>query len=198
MSERLASAAFLIAISLLGCGEREGIFEAEKEVERGWRHYLRGEMEMALISFERAASSDPSPDAYNGLGWTYLSLPKGFSADEELVGEAVKMFGKAVRLDPESSDAWAGMGLALFLRRFGEGDIEEAIKAADRAIGGKERLYGHDFDSEGDLWTFKALCYYYLGDLGRAEDALEKASSIKPESRAVREIERLIEKGGGR
>lgn len=191
----------MIAIAFLGCGEREeGISEAEKEVGRGWRHYLRGEMEMALISFERAVSSDPSSsDAYNGLGWVYLSLSKGFSVDGELVGEAVRMFGEAVKLDPESSDAWAGMALALFLRRFGEEDIEEAIKAADRAIGGRERLYEHDFDSEGDLWAFKALCYYYLGDLGHAEDALRRASSIEPESRAVQEIERLIEtEGGGR
>lgn len=180
---------------LIGCGGENDIYEqAQEEIDRGWSYYTMGDISSALLSFERATSADtPISDAYNGLGWVYLSSSEEPGGNEQLISEALKSFQQATKIDGTNSDAWVGLGLALFLRRFGEDDFRSAREAIDKALSRGENLYRHDYNSESDIWTFRGICNFYLQDLDSAISDLEKALNLNPHNQSALALKNLIQ-----
>ncbi|HEX29132.1 TPA: tetratricopeptide repeat protein [Candidatus Poribacteria bacterium] len=188
--------AVMMCIALIGCGgERDAFERSQRDIDRGWAYYSVGDMSSALMSFERATSVDlPPGDAYNGLGWVYLSSSEEVGGNDQLISQAVGAFQQAVRIDMENSDAWVGLALSLFLRRSDEDDLKSAIEAIDQAMKNEKLLYRHDYTSKADLWALRGLCNFYLQKVDLALEDLRKALRIDPRNETALRLLYLIDR----
>ncbi|MCY4404351.1 MAG: tetratricopeptide repeat protein [Candidatus Poribacteria bacterium] len=182
---------FLVSfITLIGCTSdyETELSSAASHTQQGWQHYRLGDYTQALISFERAINTDPEyADAHNGVGWSHLSL----SLSIPLIQEA---FQNAIRYDSSNTDAWVGLANVLYLRNKDSSDFNAAIRAIDNALqsDGQEYLYRHDYQSEADLFAMKAACYFYLGEIQKAKQEIDKALVIDEQNRTVNVLQNLL------
>ena len=172
----------LVLGSLSGCGaDRE--FEsdlAEQNLAKGWEAYQQQSFAESLLNFERSINLDPDlSDAYNGLGWSHLSILQTAEIPPQSLNLALMAFEQAIRSDKKNADAWLGLANTLFLRRKSATDFESAILALDSGLAAdSSRLYRHDYQSISDVYTLKALCYLYLGQTDQASQWLEKVAVV--------------------
>ena len=161
--------------------------KAVNYVESGWRSYQSGDYAQALLSFERALNFDEGlADAYNGVGWSHLSL----SLNPALAQEA---FQNAVQLDASNADAWVGLANVLYLRNKDANDFRSAIRAIDNALqADTQYLFRHDYRSKADLYALKASCYYYLGEIQSAKQETDNALQIDAANRTAVVLRSLI------
>ena len=164
-----------------------GAPDAVNWTESGWRSYQSNNYTQALLSFERALNFDDGlADAYNGIGWSHLSL----SLNPTLAQEA---FQNAVQLDASNADAWVGLANVLYLRNKDTTDFRSALRAIDNAlIGDATYLFRHDYRSTADLYALKASCYYYLGETQPAKQETQKALQIDATHRAAVVLQDLL------
>lgn len=178
-------------LMLIGCSSDPdpNTSTALNHMERGWRSYESGNYAQALLSFERAVNFDENlADAYNGVGWSHLSL----SLNSPLAQEA---FQNAVQLDPSNADAWVGLANLLFLRHKDTSDFRSAIRAVDNALqGDAQYLFRHDYRSKAELYVLKAACYYYLGEDTSAKQEVNQALQIETTNRTAIVLRELLEK----
>ena len=156
---------------------------------QGWNAYDSGDFTQAILNFERALNANPElADAHNGVGWSNLSLGLPLSLAQEA-------FQTAIRIDVSNGDAWVGLANVLYLRQKDRTDFESALLAIDNALQGeKQYLYRHDYNAESDLYTLKACCYFYLGDIEKANQEIENVLRIDKENRTAIGLQRLINK----
>lgn len=152
----------------------------------GWTAYNLGNFTQSLLSFERALNSDPEfADAYNGVGWSNLSLSLSLKLSQEA-------FQNAVRFDPSNADAWVGLANVLYLRNRDNTDFEDSIRSIDNALQGDHKyLFRHDYQSNADLFALKAACYYYLGDNKNTKQEIENTLGIDPTNRTAIVLQEL-------
>ena len=176
-------------LMLIGCSSDPdpNTSTALNHMERGWRSYESGNYAQALLSFERAVNFDENlADAYNGVGWSHLSL----SLNSPLAQEA---FQNAVQLDPSNADAWVGLANLLFLRHKDTSDFRSAIRAVDNALQGDvQYLFRHDYRSKAELYVLKAACYYYLGEDTSAKQEVNQALQIETTNRTAIVLQDLL------
>ncbi|MXV83350.1 hypothetical protein F4X88_00750 [Candidatus Poribacteria bacterium] len=176
-------------LMLIGCSSDPdpNTSTALNHMERGWRSYESRNYAQALLSFERAVNFDENlADAYNGVGWSHLSL----SLNSPLAQEA---FQNAVQLDPSNADAWVGLANLLFLRHKDTSDFRSAIRAVDNALqGDAQYLFRHDYRSKAELYVLKAACYYYLGEDTSAKQEVNQALQIETTNRTAIVLQDLL------
>ncbi len=182
--------AVLLLLTLIGCsGDIEtDTSSAIRHTEQGWISYNSGNYTQALLNFERALNSDPEyAEAYNGVGWSQLSLALTFSLAQE-------SFQNAVRYDSSNADAWIGLANVLYLRNKDNSDFTSAIRAIDNALDADAQyLYRHDYQSIVEIYALKAACYFYLGETEFAKEALENARQIDTENKSVIALQNLLQ-----
>lgn len=183
---------FLIFSSvILGCSEdaEDTTPAARSHAEKGWGFYRTGDYAQALLSFERALNFDDEfADAYNGVGWSHLSLSLAVPVAQEA-------FQNAVRLDASNADAWLGLANLLYLRQKDASDFRAALRAADNAMNADAQyLFRHDYDSPAALHALKAACYYYLGESQDARQEVEKALRVDSENKSALALDALLQK----
>lgn len=180
-----------------GCSDDSevNIEAVQKEQLDGWAAYDKGDFSAARLHFEAVIELDPTlGDAHNGLGWSHLSISHEPAETPEILAKAQRAFENAVRTDASNADAWIGLANALFLRRESAVDFETALRAINNALQGDPRtLFRHDYQSVADLYTFRAACYYYLGQTDRARSAVESALEIEPSNVAALSLQQLLE-----
>jgi len=156
--------------------------------QQGWHAYNSGDYAQALLSFERALNFNAQlADAYNGVGWSHLSL----SLTIPLAQEA---FQNAVQLDASNADAWVGLANVLYLRHKDTSDFSAAIRAIDNALQtDAQSLFRHDYHSKAELYTLKAACYYYLGEKQGAKQEIAKALQIDSANRSALVLQKLLQ-----
>ena len=167
----------------------------EADIQRGWKEYRSGNHASAILAFESALTEDGShlSDAYNGLGWGYLDFSQSASVNQKNIATALDKFQEALTRDSTNADAWVGKATLLFIRRSSQDDLREAVKAVDNALQGDPRyLYRHDYDSAADLYALKAQCYYYLGELDKARDEMNRVVAIEKNNRAELAMRKLL------
>lgn len=176
---------FLLLFSIAGCGtdsEDEQLSTPEENIRNGWEKYRSGSYGPAILAFERALSEDGShlADAYNGLGWAYLGFSQSVGVNQKNLETSLSKFQEAIIHDRSNADAWVGQAGLLLIRRGSQDDFRNALKAIDNALqGNSEYLYRHDYDSETDLHVLKVQCYYYLGELNKAKDEVNRALAVE-------------------
>ena len=161
--------------------------DTSNHLGQGWYAYNSGDYTQAILNFERALKADSElSDAHNGVGWSNLSLALPFSLAQE-------SFQNAVRYDPTNADAWIGLANLLYLRQKDNSDFVSAIRAIDNALQGDKRfLYRHDYDSDSDIYTLKASCYFYLGENQKSLQEIEKALRIEKDNTTAILLQKLI------
>jgi tetratricopeptide (TPR) repeat protein len=186
----------LCSVVLLGCSDdlEFDTAAAKKNQAEGWAAYDQGDFSGALLKFERAIDLDPNvADAHNGLGWSHLSESRKSSMDSRVIAKAQEAFEGAIRLDASNADAWIGLANTLFLRRERASDFQTALHAINNALKTDHRtLFRHDYQSAADLYTLRAVCYYYLGETGLARFSIETALEIDPPNTAALSLQQLL------
>ena len=183
---------FLITVSLIlhiSCSNDTNVEvpTASNHLMQGWNAYDAGDFTQAILNFERALNANLElADAHNGVGWSNLSLGLPLSLAQEA-------FQTAIRIDASNGDAWVGLANVLYLRQKDKTDFESALLAIDNALQGeKQYLYRHDYNAESDLYTLKACCYFYLGDIPKANQEIEQVLRIDKENKTAIVLQRLI------
>ncbi|NGP54744.1 tetratricopeptide repeat protein [Thioalkalivibrio sp. XN8] len=159
--------------------ERRAIQVVSTSDAKAYDYYLRGrsymytmtrrDYECAIRMFEQAiVIDDKYALAYAGIGDAYSHLYRYAEATQENVRKAVEASEKAVELDPDSAEARASHGLAMF--------ISDDYAAA-------EREFSRAIELNPNLWE----PYYYFGlawsSKGEFEKAIEmykKAMEVNP------------------
>ena len=147
--------------------ERRAIQVVSTSDAKAYDYYLRGrsymytmtrrDYECAIRMFEQAITIDDKYAlAYAGIGDAYSHLYRYAEATQENVRKAVEASEKAVALDPDSAEARASHGLAMFI----SDDYEAAEREFSRAI-----------ELNPNLWE----PYYYFGLAWSSKGEFEKA-----------------------
>ena len=145
-------------------------FEAYRTGRLHWWRRSPDELQQAITLFAKALEHDPSfAPAYAGIAdsWLLLSL-YGNVTNMKATERAMPMIEKALKIDPESAEAFAALGLARWQigqRDAGESALRQAIKLNEDYI-------------PAYLWLGGLL-----GDLGRLPEEsqiLQQAMAIDP------------------
>jgi tetratricopeptide (TPR) repeat protein len=185
-------------VLLFACGNDSDEGPASQpgeNLQKGWTEYRLGNYSTAMLEFEESLTEDGShmSDAYNGLGWVYLGFSQSAYVNEKNISTALSKFQQAITFDANNSDAWVGQAASLMVRRSSQDDLRNALKAIDSAVkGNPEYLYRHDYNSEADLHTLKAQCYYYLGELEKSRDAVNRALDVEKNNPVALAIRKLL------
>lgn len=191
-----------LAFLLFACGdnEEEQTLTAEENLRIGWEDYSLGNYEAAIQAFERvlAASLSPAParvaDAYNGLGWAYMSFSRDAVVNQKNMSISLSKFQEAIALDSTNADAWVGKAGLLLVRRSSLTDLRDALDAIENALQvDAAYLYRHDYDSKADLYALKAQCYYYLGEMDKAGEEVERVLAVEKDNVAALAMRRLLQ-----
>ena len=198
---RFALIIFIMSCILyFGCGsdpEEDQGATPEESLQSGWTDYDSREYGMAILAFEKVFTEDVptaiAADAYNGLGWVYLSFSRSAGVNQKNIATALSKFQEAIAHDATNADAWVGQAGLLLARRGSQDDLRKALEAIDKALqGNSEYLYRHDYDSEADLHALKAQCYYYLGERGKTLDEVNRVLAIEKNNIVALAIKGLL------
>ncbi len=190
-----------LAFLLFACGtdEEEQILTPEESLKIGWEEYVLGNYEAAIQAFERVLTASSSSitateaDAYNGLGWAYMSFSRDAVVNQKNISISLSKFQEAIALDSTNADAWVGKAGLLLIRRGSQTDLRDALDAIEKALQANAAyLYRHDYDSKGDLYALKAQCYYFLGELDNAREEVERVLAIEKDNVAALAMRRLL------
>ena len=191
-----------LAFLLFACGdnEEEQTLTSEENLKIGWEEYSLGNYEAAIQAFERVLTASSSSitatkmDAYNGLGWAYVSFSRDAVVNQKNMSISLSKFQEAIALDSTNADAWVGKACLLLIRRSSQADLRDALDAIENALQADAAyLYRHDYDSKADLYALKAQCYYYLGELDNAREEVERVLAIEKDNVAALAMRRLLQ-----
>ncbi len=189
--------ALLLFSIVLGCSEdpNPDAEAARAQQTNGWLAYNQKDFSAALLSFERAVNLNPDlADAYNGLGWSHLSMSRVSVVNPQIVAKAKESFEDAIRIDPSNADAWVGLSNTLFLRRGGDSDFQAALLALENAFDANHQFFfRHDYQSAADLHALKAACYYYLGKRDLAKASVQTAISMDSRNPSALSLRGLLD-----
>jgi serine/threonine protein kinase/Flp pilus assembly protein TadD len=121
--------------------EQKQIQKRQTDNLQAYDHYLRGResmfrltregIETAITYFEKAIQMDAQyAMAYSGLAQAYALKLSFFGGSEQLADQAIENSKRALKLNPDQSQAEAALGLSYLLKRMSA----EAIEACKRAI----------------------------------------------------------------
>jgi len=143
-------------------------------------YYLRGrrymysmarrDYELAIRMFEQAIGVDSKYAlAYAGVADAYSHMYRYVEATPEIVEKANRASEQAVVLDPDSAEARASRGLALFISE----RYEEAEREFEAAVALNPNLF--------DAWYYYGLASSSQGKIEKAATMYAKASEVNPE-----------------
>ena len=156
--------------------------EISKEIVRALKVKLLPEEEQAIES--RGTENAQAYNLYLMARQQWVWGSWGNSRRDEII---VRICKQAVVLDPDYADAWALMALAQAELRFwhGKDDAYDPLPAAERALEINPKLAA--------AHAVRVRHFEQQGDFDRADEELEKALSLGPESWEVnREAARLM------
>jgi TolB-like protein/Flp pilus assembly protein TadD len=165
---------------MLSESEKRAIQKAPTADVQAYDYYLRGRQffhqfrrkgyDYARQMFARAIVIDPNyARAYAGVADCCSYLYMYWDTTEDNLREADRASRKAVELDPESAEAHASRGLAVYLIK----NYDEAEKEFDTAIALDPKLF--------EAYYFYARCRFQQGRLEESARLFEQAGQVKPE-----------------
>ncbi len=153
----------VLLVFLVACTQAET--QRQREVQRKYKYNLdiatsyvgSGDFKKALIYAFKAERLKKTPEVYNVEGLAYLGLAE--------YDKALAAFERAVKLDPNYSEAWANMA-AVYLQR---GKLDRAVEVSKRAL--SNRFFMHPEVA----YTNMAEAYFRMGKEKKALECLDKA-----------------------
>ncbi|GAC1561852.1 MAG: hypothetical protein NVS2B2_25150 [Ktedonobacteraceae bacterium] len=130
--------------------------------------------EKALDHYQRAVDLVPNiPGIWQSMGEVQLSLEQKDAAEES--------FLKSIEFEPTMTDAYAALA-TLYVE---DNRDEAAIKVLEQGIA------TNPFAS--DIIAAQAMLYVHAGDMGKAEELIERAEEIDPDMEMVFIVRQVIE-----
>ena len=159
--------------------ERRAIQFVATSDPQAYDYYLRGrsylysmarrDYEHAIRMFEQAITVDSKYAlAYAGMADAYSHLYRYMDASRENAQQANRASELAVVLDPDSAEAHASRGLALFIAE----KYDEAEREFDKAIALNPNLF--------EAWYYYGLASSSRGHFERAAELYSRASEVNP------------------
>jgi serine/threonine protein kinase/Flp pilus assembly protein TadD len=163
---------------MLSESEKRAIQKAPTADVQAYDYYLRGRQffhqfrrksyDYARQMFARAIVIDPNyARAYAGVADCCSYFYMYWDTTEDNLREADRASRKAVELDPESAEAHASRGLAVYLTK----NYDEAEKEFETAIALDPKLF--------EAYYFYARCRFQQGRLEEAAELFKKANHVK-------------------
>ena len=160
--------------------EEKAIARRQTDNPQAYDYYLRGRQffyqfrrksfDFARQMFARAIVIDPQyARAYAGVADCCSFLYMYWDSTEDNLNEAEAASRKALELDPELAEAHAAGGIALALKK----KFDQAQQEFEAAIRLDPKLY--------EAYYFYARTSFQRGDLVKASELYEKASSLNPD-----------------
>lgn len=135
---------------------------AERYLERGLYHLDKKKYEEGIADLSEAIEHDPhNPELYTTRGFIYLEANEAAFLDY-----AREDFEYALYLNPKEMVAVYCLGMMAY----GQGDYEAALTHFARA---REIA-----PLRAEIYYYRALCYYELGNLQRAYDEMDIAKPL--------------------
>jgi tetratricopeptide (TPR) repeat protein len=129
--------------------------------QRSLKAYEEGDLENALLDVSEAIYYDRNhAELYAARGLYYIASEKQAEAEIDLK--------HALKLDKRLWVAHYGMGIVIFLR----GQMAEALAAFDQVL-----RYTRE---KGEVWFYRAVTLYYLGDYPSALADIDRAIGLLP------------------
>ncbi len=157
---------FLLLMSILGCEQwststratsqepmsQEDVLESayNYKIKMAISYIKTGDFKKALLEAFRAQEAKETPEVYNVMGLAYMGLGE--------LEKAKNSFLKAIKLDPNYSEAWTNLS-AYYLAK---GKWKEAIEACKKALSNKY------YTKPEVAFTNMAKAYIMLGDEKKA------------------------------
>jgi adenylate cyclase len=159
--------------------ERRAIQYVATSDPQAYDFYLRGrsymytmtrrDYEYAIRMFQRASELDPKYAlAYAGTADAYSHMYRYADASKENVQKAIEASEKAIGLDPDSAEARASRGLAMFISE----NYAEAEREFIKAIELNPNLF--------EAYYYFGLAYSSQGDFAHAVEMYKKAIEVNP------------------
>ena len=159
--------------------ERRAIQYVATDDPRAYDFYLRGrsymytmtrrDYEYAIRMFRQAIDLDAKYSlAYAGIADAYSHLYRYADASKENVAKAMDASDKAIALDPDSAEAHASHGLALFISE----NYDDAENEFKRSITLNPNLY--------EAYYYFGLACSSQGDFEKAIEMYQKAMEVNP------------------
>ncbi|MGF1541124.1 MAG: tetratricopeptide repeat protein [Pleurocapsa sp.] len=115
----------------------------------------RGEIEKAILNLQKAIEINSDQPA-----WVYQHLAKALSQQQQL-DEAVKVYHKAIKLEPDNSSLYRGLAKL----QAQKGDLEKAIANYRKAI---------ELNSDQPVWV-----YQHLNRALRKQNTLDESMTVR-------------------
>lgn len=159
--------------------ERRAIQNVATSDARAYDYYLRGrsymytmtraDYEHAIRMYQQAIDLDPKYAlAYAGIADAYSHLFRYADGSRSNAEKALEVSEKAVALDPDSSEARASRGLAMFINE----EYVEAEREFEKARELNPNLY--------EAYYYSGLAYSSQGEFEKAVDMYTKAKEVNP------------------
>jgi len=159
--------------------ERRSIQNVATADAGAYDYYLRGrsymytmtkqDYEHAIDMYQKAIELDGKYAlAFAGIADAYSHMYRYADASKEIAARALNYSGKAVEMDPDSAEARASRGLALFINE----RYPEAEREFERAIELNPKLF--------EAYYYSGLAHSSHGQFERAVEMYKKAAEVNP------------------
>lgn len=171
---------FIFALSIMGCGpkpekEKSVLDTKENHFSRGMTEFERGNVDDAMVSFERAKALDPEfAEAYSGMALVIAKRAQDSQDDKttkELFAKAYDLANKGISKNDKSLDVHIIKGRVITMERKGDDWVKEAAKSFEKAT---------KLNPNSDkAWYYLGVTYKEGFEFGQAESAFRNAVALK-------------------
>ena len=152
-------------------GEADSYYqsEAQKNFQTGYEKQMEGQLDEAIILYQKSIELFPTAEAYTFLGWAYSFKGR--------YDEAIQECRNAIELDPDFGNPYNDIGAYLIEK----GKLDEAIPWLEKATTAKRyESYCFPHYNLGRVWERK-------GEWEKAIQCYEKALHDNPQYTLARQ-----------
>lgn len=172
----------IFIISIVSCGPKpikeESVLDTpENHFSRGMTEFERGNLDKAMIEFERAKALNPDyAEAYSGMALVYAKKgqqSKDKKTIEDLFKKAHDFADKGIDKNDKSVDVYIIKGRVITMERKGDDWVKKAVKSFEKAT---------KINPNSDkAWYYMGITYKQGFEFGNSVDAFRKVVALKGE-----------------
>lgn len=138
----------------------------------GNSYYRHGEWDKATEYYNKALGHEDlilKKVEEKGLEEVYYSRARNYNQFQRTYDDALSDYKKVLELNPENLEALSHMGMISAI----VGDYKEGLEVSNKGINLVKS--GEEFDEGGYIYSYRAQCYFGLGEYDKAMPDFEKA-----------------------
>ena len=155
----------------------------------GNAYYRYGEWDKAVEWYNKALEREDlilKKVGKKGLEEVYYSMGRNYNQFQRTIPDAFSAYEKVLELNPESLEALGHIGMMSVITGDYKGGLETCNKSIHLIEAGKE------YPEASLFYSYRAQCYFELGEYDKAVSDFEKAMSLDKSGTARGETYRLV------